>query len=136
MRLVTSGNPTFQYRFNPNNTCDCAASARLYLQRIGDDLSGAGPFEFYRWWSRDPAFFELNSGGGDGALQVDLAPDKWISVQGRAGDTDDSTKAGFGAAISNLSAIGLTFGGGCFYGHGVNISGESARFVLTGFSAQ
>src|SRR2546427_5558274 len=41
----------FNYQLNPNNTCDYPAHARLYLQRTGDDLSGQGEYEFYRWFS-------------------------------------------------------------------------------------
>jgi hypothetical protein len=33
----------------------------------------------------------------------------------------------------NVGNIGMTFGGGCFAGHGVNISGGTARFSLTSY---
>jgi hypothetical protein len=41
--------------------------------------------------------------------------------------------AGFADPLKRLENIGLTFGGGCFFGDGVNVSGGPARFILTRF---
>ena len=35
--------------------------------------------------------------------------------------------------LKNMGHIGVTFGGGCFFGHGVNVSGGAARFIMTRF---
>jgi hypothetical protein len=46
---------------------------------------------------------------------------KWLSVFGERGDASSAAAAGFATAKANLGALGLTFGGGCFRGHGVNL---------------
>jgi len=43
------------------------------------------------------------------------------------------TSAAFRAALQNVGNIGMTFGGGCLAGHGVNINGGTARFSLTSY---
>ena len=87
---------------------------RLYIQRCGDDWRATG----FRFWSPP---LQLS----DGALQMDYALDpSWIGVYG----TDPG---GFRAALSNLCAVGFTFGG-MFAGHGVYAT-AAARFVLTNF---
>ena len=42
--------------------------------------------------------------------------------------------SGFKELLGKMGNIGLTFGGGCFFGHGVNVSGGSAKFIVTGFA--
>jgi hypothetical protein len=32
--------------------------------------------------------------------------------------------------------VGFSFGGGCFYGHGVRVSGGGARFALTSYKVK
>jgi hypothetical protein len=38
--------------------------------------------------------------------------------------------------LGNLGNVGFVFGGGCFYGHGVNVIGGSARFLTTSYSVK
>jgi hypothetical protein len=88
---------------------------RLYIQRCGDDWRTSG----FRFWSPP-----LQLSGG--ALHMDYALDpSWIGVYGTDPD-------GFRAAVSNLCAVGFTFGGR-FAGHGVYAIAP-ARFVLTEFT--
>ena len=63
-----------------------------------------------------------------------LTPDRWSSVLGKFGNYDAASLAGFSAALQNVSSLGLTFGGGCFFGHGVNVSNGTARFILSEYS--
>ena len=67
-------------------------------------------------------------------LENSLTPDQWSSVYGKTGNYDATALAGFRDALANLGHIGMTFGGGCFFGHGVNVSGGTARFVLIGYT--
>jgi len=133
LKLETSGSPVFQYKLAPNNTCDHAAAAVLYFQRRGDDMSGAGAFEFYRWFS-DPVEFTLANGST--TLSAPLDPASWISIMGKRGNADATAQAGFAAALADVANAGFTFGGGCFKGHGVNISQGSARFTVASFRAE
>ena len=129
-QVTTTGMPVFHYQLNPNNTCDYPAHARFYLQRMGDNLSGQGKYEFYRWFSNDVAY---KLAAGDANLTAALTPDQWTSVFGKRGDYDFVAGAGFVQALHNLAHVGFVFGGGCYYGHGVNVSGGTARFVLRGY---
>ena len=126
-RIETTGAPVFQYALNPNNTCTNPAAVRLFIQRQGDTMEV--DHEFYRWWSKAAA--KLTA--GTATLTVPLMPDQWMSVLGKAGNLDQIATAGFRAALQNVGNIGMTFGGGCFAGHGVNISSGTARFSLTSY---
>jgi hypothetical protein len=131
LQISTSGAPIFHYRLKPDNTCDYPAHARFYLQRKRDDLSGRGEYEFYRWFSNDVAY---KLATGSAKLTAALAPDQWTSVFGKKGSHDSATEVGFVQALQNLANVGFVFGGGCYYGHGVNVSGGTARFTLREYS--
>jgi hypothetical protein len=95
------------------------------VQRKGDDLT-AGK-EYWRWWS-DPVAFQLAPRAAE--LTAALMPEQWVSVFGKRGDFDASSKAGFGGYSADRN-VGFTFGGGCFFGHGVNVIDGTARFNAT-----
>ena len=124
--VMTGGSPVFDYRTAPNNTCDSPATVRLFLQRRGDNLSGAGAYEFYRWWSRAGVVLA----DGTFTLDVPLQPSLWTSVFGKSGE---SNPRAFAAALADLSSVGVTFGGGCFYGHGVRVLNGRATFTMKRF---
>jgi hypothetical protein len=128
-QILTTGVPTFNYKLGADNTCATPATVRLFLERKDDDFSQ----EFYRWWA-NPMGYELQVTPGDVTLTVPLTPDQWSSVYGKTGDYDAAALAGFQDALRNLGNIGMTFGGGCFFGHGVNISGGTARFALMSYT--
>ena len=128
-QIVTTGVPTFNYIMETDNTCVTAATVRLFLERKNDDLSQ----EFYRWWA-NPMVYDLQPTSGDVTMTVPLTPDQWSSVYGKVGNQNATTLAGFQDALTNLGDVGMTFGGGCFAGHGVNVSGGTARFALIGYT--
>jgi len=128
-RVQTSGGAKFQYRLQANNTCGGNAFVTLYFQRRGDTWNGVGDYQYYRWFS-DRA---VDLADGEATLAVPLDDGaKWISVFGLKGNTAPGQ---FAAAVADPMAVGLTFGGGCFKGHGVNISDGSATFSLMRFEA-
>ena len=98
----------------------------LYFQRRGDDWSGKGKFETYRWW----ATFRLHTPitAGEHELSVGL-DENWTAVQ--TSSAASNPKA-FRDAIRDADRVGFTFGGGDGFGHGVYATGP-ARFVLTSF---
>jgi hypothetical protein len=61
----------------------------------------------------------------------DLA--QWTSVFGKKANVGAPATAGFKQAIANLGKVGFAFGGGCFFGHGVRVSGGSAKFAVTSY---
>ena len=101
------------------------ARVRLFLQQQGDTLTAQEPYK--RWWS--VPYAELRE--GESTLTVAVSPDQWSSVFGQGGAEVPNE---FNAAISKLANVGFTFGG-TFAGHGIFVTGGSARFVLKEFSA-
>ena len=127
--ILTTGTPNFNYVMESDNNCATPATVRLFLERKNDDFSE----EFYRWWA-NPASYELQATPGEVTLTVPLTPDQWSSVYGKGGNYNADSLAGFQDALQNLGDIGMTFGGGCFFGHGVNVSGGTARFALISYT--
>jgi hypothetical protein len=124
--ITTVGSPRFIHQADG---CNVPANTRLFLQR-GLEVTYD---EFDRWWAKD-AFFGLVA--GKATLIATLVPEQWSSVEGKPGNESGAARAGFAMAIENVSRIGLTFGGGCNFGHGVAVTDGTARFTLTEFSVE
>jgi hypothetical protein len=132
--VTTTGKPTFVYYLQPDNTCVYPAHVRFLLQEKGDDLSGANGKQYFRWWSNRVAY-QLTSGRANlRASLTDLSG--WTSVFGETANASAAAAAGFKQAMANLGNVGFSFGGGCFYGHGVGVSGASARFAVTSYEVK
>jgi hypothetical protein len=118
-KIATTGasSDKYIYKLKADNVCDVPATARFYFQRAGD----TGQDEFGRWWAING--FVLGTGAT--TLTTDLLPENWSSVYGKRGDSSDTARQAFVAALTNAGRIGFTFGGGCFYGHGTNVLGEA-----------
>jgi hypothetical protein len=123
--FTISGNVpvTFNSLDPQSSTCSIASSVRPFLWA---NDNGNGPYD--RWWS-NPRSFPLAPGSG--SLSVPLRPENWSSVNGRFGNADSDTRVAFERALLNVTRLGMTFGGGCSFGHGVNITGGPASFTLT-----
>ena len=132
--VTTSGTPEFVYNIQPNNTCAYPAHVRFLLQEKGDDLSGTNGKQYFRWFSNSVAY-QLASGVTNlRASLTDLS--QWTSVLGEKANASAAATAGFQQAMANLGNVGFAFGGGCFYGHGVRVSGGGARFAVTSYSVK
>ena len=127
LQVSTSGTPFFNYQTESFNTCVFPAHARPYFAANGVDLG----VEFGRWWS-NPIAYEL--GPGTVTLTIPLTPDAWSSVYGKFGNYDSATMAMFQEALQTVTEVGLTFGGGCFFGHGIYVTGGTAEFQLLSYS--
>lgn len=102
----------------------------LFMQRKGDNLTGAGAYQQYRYWHSSA---DLVS--GDGSISCTLTPDQWTDVFGESGSAHPN---GFQDCISSAEMIGMTFGdpGAGASGHGAYASGGNARFTLKSFTIQ
>lgn len=131
--ISTGGNPRWNYIVHgrDNNGPGAAANCRLFFQEIGDNFSGQGKYQFYRWWS-NPATIQLQ--GGIYTSTVALTPQNWSSVVGIFGNASAAAQRAFARALSNAGNIGMTCGGGSFFGHGVNIIGGTASFTVSDYS--
>jgi hypothetical protein len=102
---------------------DVSARIRLHVQRKGDNWTGNGPYEHYRFWSSVSS--ELLP-GKERVLECALDPALWTGVYGK------TNAGGFDAVLKNCIRMGITFGG-MFAGHGVRSRGGEVVFVLRKF---
>jgi hypothetical protein len=64
--------------------CGDTNVARVSIQRCGDNLSGAGAYEHYRWWSIPNLVLSEITEPTD--FVVAIGPSQWSSVYGKTGD--------------------------------------------------
>jgi hypothetical protein len=128
-QINTTGTPQFNYMLDPTNTCVSPATVHLFIEHANDDFLT----ETYQWWAI-PSSAVLAA--GTVTLTAPITPDQWSDMYGNVGNLDSTRLAGFSDALANVGNIGMTFGGGCFLVHGVNISGGTAQFNLIDFQIQ
>lgn len=126
LRVDTLGTVVFNSLDPQTPSCTIPSSVRPFLW-ANDNGNG----EFDRWWSNPRAF---SLAAGSGTITVPLTADAWSSVNGKFGNADAPTKFAFDKALLNVTRLGLTFGGGCSFGHGVNLRNGNALFALTEYS--
>jgi len=123
--ITTTGNPVFN-RFDTSNGSTVPASARFILYyRYGNGE------EYARWWS-NPLTMYLKPGRQ--TLTVPFKPDQWSSVYGKKASDNPTALSWFNDTLSTGGAIGIVFGGGSFFGHGINVSNGTARFTVKNFA--
>lgn len=113
----------------PKDMSGLPSQLALYFQRRGDDWSGAGKFEAYRWYSAKRI---MPITPGEHELTVSLA-EGWGAVRV---STNANNPTAFGAAIADVCRVGFVMGGGnSGVGHGVRATAP-ARFIATKFAAE
>ena len=133
VEITTSSGALFDFTKEPANTCPTPPTSHLYFQRRGDDMTGYGATEFYRWFS-NPIKLVLKA--GKVTLAVPFDPAQWSSVFGKFGNANAEANKGFEAALKDVANVGFTFGGGCFFGHGAFVTNGTARFIVTEFKVK
>jgi hypothetical protein len=126
LRVAASGPVVFTSLDPVSSSCSIPPSVRPFFWA---NQNGNGQYD--RWWS-NPRAFPLAAGST--TISVPLTPESWSSVNGRFGNADSEARFGFDKAILNVTRLGLTFGGGCSFGHGINIQGGRAEFFLSEYA--
>ena len=124
IQVTASGGTLFEPLDTSN--CNLAPSVRPFLWA---NDNGNGNFD--RWWS-NPRTYALAA--GTATLTVPLQAEHWSSVNGRFGNENAETRFGFEKALLNVTRLGVTFGGGCSFGHGIRVSGGAATFALSEYA--
>jgi hypothetical protein len=127
---VTSGNPVFTYFGDPGDCGHIPSNVRFYFQ-----TRPSGPFNPSDYWWSNPVALSLDSLRNTTMTMSNMVqPELWSNYYGMFGTADP---IGFDHAASNVTAIGISFGGGCFFENGVGIvpGTGSAYFRLHDFSA-
>lgn len=128
LHVTTTGPVVFNSLDPVTAACSIVPSVRPFLW-ANDNGDGA----YDRWWS-NPVSWPLADGSA--TISVPLSNESWSSVNGKYGNTDAATRRGFARALQNVSRLGLTFGGGCSFGHGINVWNGRARFQLASYTIQ
>jgi hypothetical protein len=124
-----SGGPFTYYGANtPSNPCPGTATVRFYFQT----KSPASFAETDYWWS-NPVSLPLNGLNAPTPMSAPLTPTNWSDYNGHLA-SDPAYTAAFQAAVKNVTSIGLSFGGGCFFENGVGAP-NGGTFTLKSFSA-
>jgi hypothetical protein len=97
----------------------------IWVQRKGDDMTGKGKMQYYRWWGLT-SITDLKGGEFDVTISAKLPG--WTSVFG-----NQTNEAGFAGCMNQPQRVGMTFGGGSFLGHGVRLTRGTAKFTLLAF---
>ncbi|HEX8238655.1 MAG TPA: hypothetical protein VF574_02835 [Allosphingosinicella sp.] len=116
-RLVASSDPRFP------------AMITLYFQRSGDNWSGRGRFETYRWYATFASQSPLTPGDHVLVAPLDGA---WTAVETSRVAT---SPAAFRQAVAAADQVGFVLGGGDGVGHGVSATGP-ARLIVTDFRVE
>ncbi len=115
----------FNYMSDPNNLQGpTPAAIHPIIKRTPFPDAGASD----RWWSTKS--FTIKDMSLNEELDVSLDPSEWTDVTGVKASNDPINLAMFKQSIAKACCLGLTFGGGWFYGHGVNVSSGSCAFNL------
>ncbi len=107
-----------------DNPCVFPANTRLYFQ-----TDNGGGFQYTHYWWSDTAFAILANGAF--TISATVQPAGWSDWNGQPGVTQ---APGFLDAASNVTMIGLSFGGGCFFENGVGTTDGSGTFTLDSYS--
>jgi hypothetical protein len=101
----------------------------LFFQRGGDNWSGRGPFEAYRWYATFASQSPIRA--GDYVIVAPLSGN-WTAVER---STARNNPAAFRQALADADEVGFVLGGGDGYGHGVFATGP-ARLIVTDFRVE
>jgi len=124
--ITVSGlTPGSSFIYGGEPSCGVTTSyVRFYFE-----TSNAGGFDETHFWWSNPVHVNLNSNGTVSLGPVPIAGGNWSDFFGHFGD-NPTYAAGFNAAVSNVTKIGLSFGGGCFFENGVGTTDGSGTFTL------
>jgi hypothetical protein len=116
-------------RIAPPSAPEGAGILTLYFQRAGDNWSGRGRFEAYRWYATFASHSPIAPGD-----HVIVAPldGNWTAVESSSAR---SNPRAFAQALADAGRIGFVLGGGDGYGHGVFATGR-ARLIVTDFRVE
>ena len=101
----------------------------LYFQRRGDNWSGRGPFEAFRWYATFASQMPITPGAHE--IVAPLSGN-WTAVRSSSAR---SNPVAFHEALVDADEVGFVLGGGDGYGHGVFATGF-ARLVVTEFRVE
>lgn len=130
---ITGATDAFTYagEGTPSNPCTgplTAASVRLFFE-----TDNGGGFGYTHYWWSNPQTVLLANGSFE-LNQVLNSDAGWSDWNGQLANSTADIAAGFDDAAANVTMIGLSFGGGCFFENGVGTADGSGTFTLDSYS--
>lgn len=126
--IVSGLNTSTFFIYGGEPSCSSTTSyVRYYFE-----TSNAGGFDETHYWWSNPAHYNFTANDSVNLGAVSLTGDNWSDYFGHFGT--GAYSAGFNAAVSNVTEIGLSFGGGCFFENGVGTSDGSGTFTLNSYT--
>jgi len=117
--------------FTSSGTCGSTpATVRLSFESIPPGTKFA--FTNYWWADASTASYVLTNGTVTITAVVDPTAEPWSDWNGQPSATNVDA---FNAAAGNMTEVGLSFGGGCFFENGVGTTDGSGSFTLTNFAS-
>ncbi|HEX5183307.1 MAG TPA: hypothetical protein VFW19_09175 [Allosphingosinicella sp.] len=116
-------------RIVPATAPDLPSVITLYFQRGGDDWSGEGRFEAYRWYATFASQRPIVPGVHEMAAPLN---GDWTAVERSSARNNP---AAFRAALAAADRVGFVLGGGSGYGHGIYATGR-ARLTMLDFRVE
>ena len=101
-------------------------NVRLYFESIPPGAK----FAYTNYWWSDTASAVL----ANGTLPLSAVVDPSAQWSDWDGKLSSAKAAEFSIAARNITAVGLSFGGGCFFENGVGTTDGSGTFTLNSFS--
>jgi hypothetical protein len=127
---VSGLTPSISFIYGGEPSCGgTTAYVRYYFE-----TSNAGGFDETHYWWSNPVHVDFSVNGPVSLDTVPLTGGNWSDFFGDYGN-DPLYSAGFTAAVSNVTTIGLSFGGGCFFENGVGTTDGSGTFTLNSYMA-
>jgi hypothetical protein len=112
------------------NPCASPATVRLSFESIPPGTKFA--FTNYWWADASTASYVLANGTVTITALVDPTAEQWSDWNGQP---SAANAAEFNAAAANMTEVGLSFGGGCFFENGVGTTDGSGSLTLTDFAS-
>ena len=100
------------------------ATLTAYFQRAGDNWSGSGNYESYRWWATPQAQALMPNVEYTQEISLDSG---WTAV---VFNSSESNSSGFLLAKQQADAVGFTLGGGDGYGHGIRATAPAQLIIM------
>lgn len=125
-KIEATPGTVFNYRTNPNNQSGPGypGVARMFMQRKGDNWGAEGVYQQYRYWYVPKS---VNLSSSTLTLEVDFNPANWSDIYAAKGSQYPDR---FAACMKEAAYVGITLGGGSFYGHGVNTIDGTAKITI------
>jgi hypothetical protein len=116
-------------RLAPPSAPQSPSILTLYFQRQGDNWSGRGPYEAYRWYATFSSHTPITAGTHEIVAPLN---GNWTAVMRSTARTNPR---GFSEALADADQVGFVLGGGDGFGHGVFATGP-ARLIVTDFRVE